>query len=132
MKRLIFIAARIAALSGQSQTKIIDSFAIQLANQKQDFTKVNMSIQLINKDGILRGLNSTGYLNLEKKYTILDESQIFEAHELAKITGNAKELLNNYKLLMNLDSIKGSFQNAYNWQRAYSTLELQLDSVNQT
>ena len=39
MKRLIFIAARIAALSGQSQTKMIDSFAIQLANQKQDFTQ---------------------------------------------------------------------------------------------
>ena len=84
-----------------------------------------------NNDGILRALNSIGHLNLEKKNTRLAESQIYEAHELAKNTGNTEELLKNYKLLMTLDSTKGKFQNAYKWQREYFTLKHHLDRENQ-
>ncbi|MEO5790095.1 MAG: tetratricopeptide repeat-containing sensor histidine kinase [Gelidibacter sp.] len=84
-----------------------------------------------NNDGILRALNSIGHLNLEKKNTRLAESQIYEAHELAKNTENTEELLKNYKLLMTLDSTKGKFQNAYKWQREYFTLKHLIDRENQ-
>ena len=84
-----------------------------------------------NKDGILRALNSIGHLNLEKKNIRLAEIQIYEAHELAKDTGNSEELLKNYKLLMVLDSTKGKFQNAYKWQREYYTLKNHLYNENQ-
>lgn len=47
MKRLIALAFFFAVLSGQSQTKEIDSLAIQLAFQKQDSVKVDTSIHLI-------------------------------------------------------------------------------------
>ncbi len=47
MKRLIFLAAFFAVLFGHSQTKKIDSLAIQLAYRKQDSSKVDTSIQLI-------------------------------------------------------------------------------------
>ena len=48
MKRLIILAAFFAILSGYAQTKEIDSLAIQLAFQKQDSSKVDTSIHLIN------------------------------------------------------------------------------------
>lgn len=47
MKRLIVLAAFFAILSGHSQTRKIDSLAIQLAYQTQDSSKVDTSIQLI-------------------------------------------------------------------------------------
>lgn len=84
-----------------------------------------------NKDGILRALNSIGALNLALNKTKLAESQIYEAHELAKSAGNNEELLKNYKLLMALDSTKGRFQNAYGWQREYYSLKQQLESDHQ-
>lgn len=84
-----------------------------------------------NKDGILRALNSIGALNLALNKTKLAESQIYEAHELAKFAGNNEELLKNYKLLMALDSTKGRFQNAYGWQREYYSLKQQLESDHQ-
>lgn len=83
------------------------------------------------KEGILRALNSIGQLNLEQKNTRLAESQIYEAHDLAKGVGNNEELLKNYKLLMALDSTKGKFENAYRWQREYFSLKHILDQENQ-
>lgn len=83
------------------------------------------------KEGILRALNSIGHLNLEQKNTRLAESQIYEAHKLAKGVGNNEELLKNYKLLMALDSTKGKFQNAYRWQREYFNLKQALNHENQ-
>lgn len=47
MKRLISLAAFFAVFYGHSQTKEIDSLAIQLAYQKQDSSKVDTSIDLI-------------------------------------------------------------------------------------
>lgn len=47
MKRLIFLAAFFAILTGHAQTKEIDSLAIQLAFQPQDTSKVDTSIHLI-------------------------------------------------------------------------------------
>lgn len=82
------------------------------------------------KEGILRALNSIGHLNLEQKNTRLAESQIYEAHDLAKGVGNSEELLKNYKLLMALDSTKGKFQSAYRWQREYFSLKQTLDQEN--
>ena len=80
-----------------------------------------------NNEGILRALNSNAHLNLKRRYTRLAENQIYEAHKLALNTGNDEELLKNYRLLMALDSTKGKFQNAYNWQREYFNLKNQLD-----
>lgn len=82
------------------------------------------------KEGILRALNSIGYLNLEQKNTRLAESQLYEAHNLAKTVGNNEERLKNYKLLMTLDSTKGKFQNAYRWQREYFSLKHALELEN--
>lgn len=82
------------------------------------------------KQGILRALNSIGHLNLQQKNTRLAESQIYEAHDLAKGVGNNEELLKNYKLLMALDSTKGKFQSAYRWQREYFSLKQILDQEN--
>lgn len=83
------------------------------------------------KEGILRALNSIGHLNLERKNTRIAESQILEAHNLAKEVQNNEELLKNYKLLMALDSTKGKFQSAYRWQRDYFYLKQNLDQQNQ-
>ena len=87
--------------------------------------------QTKNKEGMLRALNSIAYLNLQKKNTRLAENQIYEAHELAKQINNPEELVKNYKLLMALDSTKGKYQQAYQWQREYYTLKRHLDSENQ-
>ena len=99
------------------------------AEYLEEGLKYNRKIN--DKEGVLRALNSIAHLNLEKKNTRLAESQIYEAHELAKNAGNNEELLKNYKLLMALDSTKGKFQNAYKWQREYFSLKLHLDSENQ-
>lgn len=47
MKRLIVLAAFLAVFFGHSQTRTIDSLAIQLAYQKQDSSKVDTAIELI-------------------------------------------------------------------------------------
>lgn len=91
--------------------------------------KYNRTIK--NKEGTLRALNSIGSLNLAQNKTRLAESQIYEAHELAKNAGNNEELLKNYKLLMALDSTKGKFQSAYKWQGEYFSLKQHLDLENQ-
>ena len=92
---------------------------------------LNYNRKIKDKEGVLRALNSIGHLNLEKNNTRLAETQIYEAHGLAKVVGNNEELLKNYKLLMTLDSIKGRFQNAYKWQREYFSLKHRLESENQ-
>lgn len=91
--------------------------------------KYNRTID--NKEGILRALNSIGHLNLEEKKIRLAELQINEAHELAKNSKDDTEVLKNYKLLMRLDSTKGSFQSAYQWQREYFNLKQQIERQNQ-
>ena len=90
--------------------------------------KYNRKIK--NDEGLLKALNATGQLNLEKKNIRLAEHQLLEAYQLARKPGNPEELLKNYRLLMILDSTKGKFQNAYQWQREYFTLKHHLDSKN--
>ncbi|MBO6606270.1 tetratricopeptide repeat-containing sensor histidine kinase [Psychroserpens sp.] len=84
-----------------------------------------------NEDGILRALNAIGELNIQIKKTKLAELQINEAYNIALKINNRKELLKNYKLHKELDSINGRFQNAFFWQSKYYELKSELDKESQ-
>lgn len=84
-----------------------------------------------NEDGILRALNAIGELNIQIKKTKLAELQINEAYNIAVKINNRKELLKNYKLHKELDSINGRFQNAFFWQSKYYELKSELDKESQ-
>ncbi len=79
--------------------------------------------KLKNKSGLLQTLNSIGDLNLQEGQYKVAQKQLYEANIIAKQTHNQKELLRNYKLLMQLDSIKGLFKGAFIWQRRYQNLK---------
>jgi len=79
-----------------------------------------------NKEGLLSTLNSIGKLNLKLKKLKLAENQLKEAYELALSSDNKNELLKNYLLRKELDSIKGQYQNAFFWQGKYYTLKEEL------
>lgn len=80
-----------------------------------------------NKEGLLSTLNSIGKLNLKLKKLKLAENQLKEAYELALSSDNKNELLKNYLLRKELDSIKGQYQNAFFWQGKYYTLKEELN-----
>lgn len=84
-----------------------------------------------NEDGILRALNAIGELNIQIKKTKLAELQINEAYNIALKINNRKELLKNYKLHKELDSMNGRFQNAFFWQSKYYELKRELDKESQ-
>jgi signal transduction histidine kinase len=83
-----------------------------------------------NEEGILRALNAIGNLNLQKKKVKLAELQLNEAYDIAQKIDNKKELLENYKLHIALDSTRGYFQNAFFWQNKYFDLKETLDKEN--
>ncbi|MFT5847529.1 sensor histidine kinase, partial [Psychroserpens sp.] len=84
-----------------------------------------------NKDGVLRALNAVGELNMQLNNFKTAAIQIGEAHTIASTIDNKPELLKNYKLHKELDSIRGRFQNAFLWQGKYYTLKRELDQENQ-
>lgn len=84
-----------------------------------------------NNEGILQALNSIGNLNLQQNKTKLAESQILEAHTLAKNSTDKREVLKNLKLLVSLDSTRNKFQSAFQWQRQYYSLKEELEKQNQ-
>ncbi|MBT8309955.1 MAG: tetratricopeptide repeat-containing sensor histidine kinase [Flavobacteriaceae bacterium] len=75
------------------------------------------------KNGLLLSLNSIGDLNIQDGQYKVAQNQLYEANIIAKQTKNQKELLRNYKLLMQLDSTKGQFKGAFVWQRRYQNLK---------
>ena len=79
--------------------------------------------QTDNQEGILMSLNAIGYLNIEQNKLKLAEIQLAEALEIAEQTNNKPELLKNYRLQITLDSTRGYYQNAFNWQRKYFNLK---------
>ncbi|HKK11563.1 MAG TPA: tetratricopeptide repeat protein, partial [Flavobacteriaceae bacterium] len=87
--------------------------------------KFNRAIK--NNDGILSALNAIGHLNLKQGKIRLAEMQLNEAYALTRHSDNKVELLENYKLQKALDSIKGDFQSAFQWQRKYYGLKAELD-----
>ncbi|WP_040248656.1 tetratricopeptide repeat-containing sensor histidine kinase [Psychroserpens mesophilus] len=84
-----------------------------------------------NDDGILRTLNAIGELNMQQNKLKLAEIQLNEAYNIATKINNKPELLKNYRLLKELDSINGRFQNAFFWQAKYYELKIELDQAKQ-
>ncbi len=91
--------------------------------------KYNRGIK--NEDGILRTLNAIGALNMQQGKVRLAENQLNEAYTIATKIQNKPELLKNYGLHKELDSINGRFQNAFFWQSKYYTLKDELDKAKQ-
>jgi signal transduction histidine kinase len=91
--------------------------------------KFNRKIK--NNDGVLRALNAVGELNIQQGYLKTAAIQVDEAYTIAKEIDNKPELLKNYKLHKELDSINGKFQNAFFWQGKYFLLKSELDKENQ-
>lgn len=83
-----------------------------------------------NPEGILLSLNAIGNLNLKQKQLKLAEIQLGEALDIALKTNNKNELLNNYRLQIELDSTRGFYQNAFNWQRKYFNLKEEINNLN--
>ncbi len=91
--------------------------------------KYNRNTQ--NEDGLLRSLNSIGHLNLKQNKLKLAQAQLDEAYSIAKNGVNKHELLKNYKLHKELDSIQKQYQNAFFWQGKYYDLKTELDKESQ-
>ena len=87
--------------------------------------KFNRTIE--NNDGILSALNAIANLNIKQSNIKLAEMQLDEAYQLALNSENKVELLKNYKLQKELDSIKGAFQGAFQWQTKYFKLKSELE-----
>jgi signal transduction histidine kinase/tetratricopeptide (TPR) repeat protein len=84
-----------------------------------------------NQEGILISLNAIGNLNIEQNKLKLAEIQLAEALTIAEQTNNKNELLKNYRLQIALDSTRGYYQNAFNWQRKYYNLKETLTAAMQ-
>lgn len=84
-----------------------------------------------NNDGILRSLNAIGELNMLQKKVKLAGIQLNEAYTIASKINNKPELLKNYRLQKELDSINGKFQNAFFWQGKYYSLKEELEKAKQ-
>nr|WP_321225104.1 tetratricopeptide repeat-containing sensor histidine kinase [uncultured Psychroserpens sp.] len=84
-----------------------------------------------NDDGVLRALNAVGELNIQQGNLKTAALQVNEAYTIANKIDNKQELLKNYKLHKELDSINGKFQNAFFWQGKYFNLKSELDKENQ-
>ncbi|MEY8868774.1 ATP-binding protein [Meridianimaribacter flavus] len=91
--------------------------------------KYNRNTQ--NEEGLLRSLNSIGHLNLKQNKLKLAQAQLDEAYSIAKNGVNKHELLKNYKLHKELDSIQKQYQNAFFWQGKYYDLKTELDKESQ-
>lgn len=81
--------------------------------------------------GVLRALNAVGELNILQNKVKLARKQINEAHAIATRIDNKPELLKNYRLHKEIDSINKRYQNAFYWQGKYYTLKSELDKKNQ-
>lgn len=82
-----------------------------------------------NNDGILSALNAIANLNLKQNKIRLAEMQLNEAYQLTLQSKDKLETLKHYKLQKELDSTKGAFQSAFQWQSRYYKLKSELDKV---
>ncbi len=84
-----------------------------------------------NKNGVLSALNTLGEMNMQLNKLKTAAIQIDEANTIANDINNKKELLKNYKLHRDLDSIRGRYQNAFSWQSKYYDLKQKLTKEQQ-
>lgn len=83
-----------------------------------------------NKKGILKTLNNLADLNLQQNKVRLAEYQLDEAYKLTDEVIDDELLLKHLKLRVQLDSTKGNYKNAFNWQREYFDLKTKIDQSN--
>jgi signal transduction histidine kinase len=83
-----------------------------------------------NKKGILKTLNYLSDLNLQQNKVRLAEYQLNEAYKLTEDVNDDDLLLRHLKLRVQLDSTKGNYKNAFNWQREYHDLKTKIDNTN--
>ena len=83
-----------------------------------------------NKEGLLTALINLGNLNLQQYKLGIAEAQLLEAGKIAQDINNKRGLLNHYKLMKSLDSIRNRFDTAFAWQRKYYELKNTLDKEN--
>lgn len=76
-----------------------------------------------NKEGLLESLNGLAKYNLLNKRFKIAEAQAIEASQIVKELGTDQDKLENFELMMKLDSAKGDFRNAFIWQRNYQNLK---------
>lgn len=95
-----------------------------------DGLKLNRSLD--NKKGVLKSLNNIANLNLKQNKVRLAEYQLNEAFQLTSEVNDDLLLLENYRLRVAVDSLKGDFKNAFNWQREYHTLKSKIESAHNT
>lgn len=77
--------------------------------------------------GLAMTLNALGLLNYQNKKYKTAEAQLLEAFEIASRNNLNSEILENYKLRIQLDSARGYFQNAFKWQSNYYQLKQELE-----
>jgi signal transduction histidine kinase len=92
--------------------------------------KLNRSYN--NKKGILKTLNILADLNLQQNKIRLAEYQLDEAYQLTEEVADDALLLDHLKLRVQLDSTKGNYKNAFNWQGQYYALKEQIDKEKST
>jgi len=80
-----------------------------------------------NNDGILSALNSIAELNLKQNNIRTAENQLFEARQLAQNANDKLQVLKFYRLQKELDSTKGAYQSAFQWQTRYYKLKSELE-----
>ena len=81
-----------------------------------------------NNDGILSALNSIAELNLKQNNIRTAENQLFEARQLAQNANDKLQVLKFYRLQKELDSTKGAYQSAFQWQTRYYKLKSELEN----
>lgn len=119
-------------LRGEILPKIGDEY-LQFNDFEKASTYLNEGLRFNrstnNKIGIISTLNSLGHLNLKQSKTNSAEILLNEAYGLAISSEDKQELLKNYKLQKELDSTKGAFQRAFQWQSRYYNLKSELEKT---
>ncbi|GGI58237.1 hypothetical protein GCM10011444_25460 [Winogradskyella haliclonae] len=103
--------------------------AIEDTDKAADYLREGLRYSRRQKDdlGILKSLNAFGELNTKNRNLKLAENQLLEALKIARRLGNDEELLYNLKLNRDLDSRRGFYEDAFNWQNQYYELKEKLD-----
>lgn len=89
---------------------------------------IKLNREVGNKKEMAIALNALGELNLAQNRLQTAEEQLLEAAKIGKIANDNVTLMNNYRLMKTLDSIKGNFESAFVWQSEYHKLKEKLDS----
>ncbi|WP_274473747.1 tetratricopeptide repeat-containing sensor histidine kinase [Mangrovimonas aestuarii] len=113
------IRGEILPLLGGEYTKL-ENFSLAKEYLDEAY-KFNTTTNFI--PGLLITQNNLGELNLKQGNLDIARVQLLQAFNIAKALDDKVQLLNNYKLLMELDSSTSNYKNALYWQRQYFSLK---------